>query len=36
VATTDGTATCDALIPAAKSPTTSSYQGVTILASGDG
>ena len=36
VATTDGTARCEAVIPAAESPTTSTYQGVTILASGDG
>jgi hypothetical protein len=35
VATTDGTATCESLFPAGRTPTSSTYQGVTILADGD-
>jgi hypothetical protein len=35
VATTDGTATCESLFPAGQTPTTTTYQGVTIVASGD-
>jgi hypothetical protein len=36
VATTDGTATCASVIGADQSPSTSTHQGVTILASSDG
>lgn len=32
VATTDGTATCESLFPAGQTPTSSTYQGVAILA----